>query len=283
MNDLLKIGKFAKLNNISVQTLRYYESIGLLHPVTIDSETGYRYYNILQSSIIDMIQFLKNFNFSLEEIKLILENKEDMDQLFTQVIKKELALLQEKRRIDSKLKMIREFNEANLAYRRNVDNQSFELIRFPERKIITFDTRKNIYDMSSSEYELALREFKYSLSRKASPLNTFSRVGSIMTKENFSMNHFVSKRMFLMSEWSENQQTQTAVFPEGSYAIAYCSSFAEELKALSRFKLELAGRRLQIGGDYICEVIYEIPYATQIHRNMFIRMQVPVIMQDDRR
>lgn len=68
MNDLIKIGEFAKLNHISIQTLRYYEKIGLIEPIKIDELTNYRYYNLMQSAILDMILFLKDLDFSLIEI-----------------------------------------------------------------------------------------------------------------------------------------------------------------------------------------------------------------------
>ena len=36
MNDILKIGDFAQLNDISVQALRHYEKVGLLRPARVD-------------------------------------------------------------------------------------------------------------------------------------------------------------------------------------------------------------------------------------------------------
>ena len=43
--DLFKIGEVAKLFNISVSTLRYYEKLGLVMPEEVDPDTGYRYYS----------------------------------------------------------------------------------------------------------------------------------------------------------------------------------------------------------------------------------------------
>ena len=36
---------FAELCDCNPQTLRYYDSVGLLKPAEVDSWTGYRYYN----------------------------------------------------------------------------------------------------------------------------------------------------------------------------------------------------------------------------------------------
>ncbi len=42
---MYSIGKFSKICNIPVKTLRYYSDIGLLKPSYIDPVTNYRYYD----------------------------------------------------------------------------------------------------------------------------------------------------------------------------------------------------------------------------------------------
>lgn len=42
---MLRIGDFAKIFNITVKTVRYYEEIGLIVPKYIDIYTGYRYFD----------------------------------------------------------------------------------------------------------------------------------------------------------------------------------------------------------------------------------------------
>ncbi|MBS7021417.1 MAG: MerR family DNA-binding transcriptional regulator, partial [Firmicutes bacterium] len=49
---MLTIGEFSKLCQVSTKTLRYYEEIGLIFPSQINSENGYRYYDILQLKIM---------------------------------------------------------------------------------------------------------------------------------------------------------------------------------------------------------------------------------------
>ena len=44
----LKIGEFSKLMQVTVKTLRHYESIGLLLPSEVDESSGYRYYRLEQ-------------------------------------------------------------------------------------------------------------------------------------------------------------------------------------------------------------------------------------------
>ncbi|WP_252856439.1 MerR family transcriptional regulator [Erysipelothrix rhusiopathiae] len=77
----LRIGEIARLNDVSIQTLRYYDEIGLLKPASIDPETHYRYYTIEQSATLDMIQFLKSLDFNLSEIHDILKQKISLESL----------------------------------------------------------------------------------------------------------------------------------------------------------------------------------------------------------
>ena len=45
---MLKIGEFSKLTNISVRMLHHYDEIGLLKPIKIDAQNGYRFYSVSQ-------------------------------------------------------------------------------------------------------------------------------------------------------------------------------------------------------------------------------------------
>ena len=40
---LFSIGKLSKLTGVHIQSLRYYESLGLLRPAFVDPDSGYRY------------------------------------------------------------------------------------------------------------------------------------------------------------------------------------------------------------------------------------------------
>ena len=69
MSLIFKIGEMAKICKVSVQTLRYYDKIGILRADKVDESTGYRYYGKDKIKDFDTVQKLKDLNFSLEEIK----------------------------------------------------------------------------------------------------------------------------------------------------------------------------------------------------------------------
>jgi DNA-binding transcriptional MerR regulator len=66
---MLKIGEFARLAQVSVKLLRYYDEIGLLPPHKIDSDTGYRYYRVSQLSVLNRLLIYRSLGFSLNEIR----------------------------------------------------------------------------------------------------------------------------------------------------------------------------------------------------------------------
>ena len=100
-NMLYKIGEFAKLTNIPVKTLRYYDEINLLKPEEIDLFSGYRYYSDKQKEDLEIILALKEAGFSLEEIK---KNKDNYsDEIMLQ--KKE-TLLREQEKLDERIKKL---------------------------------------------------------------------------------------------------------------------------------------------------------------------------------
>ena len=53
MKNYFTISEFAKLRDININSLRYYEKLGLLKPAYIDETNGYRYYSSEQVSILN--------------------------------------------------------------------------------------------------------------------------------------------------------------------------------------------------------------------------------------
>lgn len=69
---MLTISQFSKIAHITTKTLRYYDEIQLLKPAAIDPHNGYRYYRSNQMATVFLIQKLRSYECSLEEIKKIL-------------------------------------------------------------------------------------------------------------------------------------------------------------------------------------------------------------------
>jgi len=69
--ELLKIGQLAKQTDVAVGTIRYYESLGLIHPVE-RHENSYRYYDCESVNRLKFIKKAQLLHFSLSEIQQVL-------------------------------------------------------------------------------------------------------------------------------------------------------------------------------------------------------------------
>lgn len=72
----------SKLTKVSVQTLHYYDKVGLLRP-SIRLDNGYRLYSEADLLKLQQIVALKFFGFSLVQIKTLLTGTVDMVELFS--------------------------------------------------------------------------------------------------------------------------------------------------------------------------------------------------------
>ncbi|OMD80601.1 MerR family transcriptional regulator [Paenibacillus sp. FSL E2-0202] len=74
----MKIGELAKLTGVSVRSLRYYESQGLIAPIR--QANGYREYSSLAVETVETIKLYLNLGLSTEQIAgflhCVLKNKE---------------------------------------------------------------------------------------------------------------------------------------------------------------------------------------------------------------
>ena len=94
---MLTIGEFSAICKVSAKTLRYYAEIDLILPELINRETGYRYYSMNQLETMLIIQRLKNYGFSLERIKALIQSENNFsDQLY-------LALSQRKQEMEKQI------------------------------------------------------------------------------------------------------------------------------------------------------------------------------------
>ena len=68
------VKEVSKISGVSVRTLHYYDSIGLLKPTKI-TDAGYRLYDDEAMERLQSILLYKHLEFSLKEIKMIIENR----------------------------------------------------------------------------------------------------------------------------------------------------------------------------------------------------------------
>ncbi|MBW7455107.1 MerR family transcriptional regulator [Paenibacillus sepulcri] len=147
------IGQASKICGISVQTLRFYDKIGLVNPGHIDPSTGYRYYANSEILVIKIVQDMKALNFSLDEIKAAMTS-DSLDGLLEKLEAKrrqtaaeieQLARIVES--IDKRKNQIGYLRELGSGLK-NLD-VLVELKRLPDQYIL-YDRRRSACGMEAS-------------------------------------------------------------------------------------------------------------------------------------
>jgi DNA-binding transcriptional MerR regulator len=72
-DERLSIGRFARLAGLSVGALRHYHEQGLLHPASIDADSGYRSYRRDQLDDARLIARLRELDIGLPAVRAILD------------------------------------------------------------------------------------------------------------------------------------------------------------------------------------------------------------------
>jgi DNA-binding transcriptional MerR regulator/effector-binding domain-containing protein len=68
----LTVGDFSRITHLSIKTLRHYHQVGLLEPVTVNPDTGYRYYSGEQIPTAQVIRRLRDLEMPVAEVKAVL-------------------------------------------------------------------------------------------------------------------------------------------------------------------------------------------------------------------
>lgn len=273
--DKLSIGKMARLNGISEQTLRLYDKLGLVTPCEINPETGYRYYDIRQSAQLDMIQYMKALGMNLSEIRKRFEEND--------IHKMRTILEQQKRNIQEQMQELRyaekALDRAIESYRRceaapGGDDYILEYIK--SRRIFRFETGSNCYSYGMDTYEHILRSLKKNAALSNLPISYFCNVGSIIRKEYAIRNELWATEVFLFVDEEFAEQEGVEEIPEGVFLCRYCDSFRAEEAAIEALFSHIRENGYTIEGDLISEVLVEFPAVTRFERNAFIKLQIPV-------
>lgn len=274
-HDHVTIGKMAKINGISEQTLRLYDKMKLLQPSEINSETGYRYYNIKQCAQLDMIQYMKALGMNLAQIKECFEEEN--------IRKLRLVLQRQKENIE---KQIFDLHYAKNAIERAIqsykrydaapEEDTVILEYMNERKIFCYDTKINCYSYGMEYYEHILRSLKKNYVLHNLPISYFCNVGSIMRKEHFQKRELWSTEVFLFVEDDFESDDGIEVIPEGMYICMYCYGFNKEEESLKKLMDYIFNHNYEVIGDCISEVLIEFPTFTHFDRNAFFKLQVQV-------
>lgn len=273
--ERLSIGEMARLNNISVQTLRLYGKMGLIEPSIVNPESGYRYYDLRQSAVLDMIQYMKSLGLSLNEIKVQLDEPHidvilsALDERLDEVEQQIDQLRVSKRGIQNLIHRLRVYQSVS-------EPGTIVEEQIPERLIHSYAAGRDFHAEGPDSFENLLRQMKRHVLESRLPLSYFCQVGSIIAGESFRRREYLTTKIFIAADKYSARFMPTETLPAGRYLCVYFENFRNETTYASRLLEEIDRRGLTICGDYICETIAEFPIFRKAERNTFIKIQVPV-------
>ena len=270
----LSIGQMAELNHVSEQTLRLYDKEGLLVPRCVDPVTGYRYYHIIQSAKLDLIQNMKVYGMTLRQIRSFLDSNDPA--ALRALLSEQAASIEER---------IRQLRRSQSAITRTLDNyRRYEamprngeifLEYIPERRIFRYSCDVNYFDQDESGYEYMLRQMKTNLVANNMPLSYFTNIGTIIRREHLVPDSLFSNEVFLFVDEDDGSQAMETL-PAASYLCLCSDEFSMEATNVRRLLDYVQTRGCEIAGDYICEVVVDFPMLDFDRRRMFYKAQIPV-------
>jgi len=287
----------AELQGISEKTLRKYHKIGLFDPVIVDQKTGYRYYSVMQSPRLDLIERLKEMSFTLKEIKGLLNSDDETaaNDLFDAHIGKLEERQRQLRMAQESLNSMR--NKSRLLDRHGTNGKIF-IEQYPERKYLSFELEDGAYCLTDNSrdveanlymWELSLRKLKAEFVKNNIPKLLFQNAGcKIRKKDLLARNLFISEAFLFLRESDRElfSQVKTSIAPKGFYLCMYCDGVIsadgsyKELKYLECLLDAIDQRKYAIAGDYFGEVLTDGHLSLSVRRDMHIKLQIPILFNE---
>lgn len=267
-SNYFKIGELTKLFNIGSDSIRYYEKVGIIHPLH-DEKNGYRLYSLDDIRIIAMTREMLSLNFSTEEIRMFIENRttdktialfeKELNLINDQIVN----LLQQKMTIQGRLSDIHN----TLAHKTDCE---IRLLEFYERPcIVISDT--NVPDDYVS---LITLEYMQSHPQRVDTIGGCDCYTLDIQGSNPASDYYRTKNVFFYSE-SLNYQSNYSL-PAGCYLSLYYTGSLKRTKELLPSLYDYAKKHhLKVCGDPI-EFDHIDSYETNHEHEYVIELELPV-------
>lgn len=274
MKDYLNITELAKLRNITTETLRHYDRIGLFKPEYVDPLNNRRYYTSDQFEILGTIRELRQLGMSLDDIKKYFDDR-NLDKS-AEILTRQHELL--KNEIEEK-KLLEKLLRRKLAFIKEIRrlNPDFTpcIKHFDERKMISFnkmytDGRQLVYSMTELERHLVQK----------APVLASDRMGFFTSvnifEKSYSSDYPVAPMILCSPSEAAKIETQLNSIPAGDYACIYYHGAAripeEQFDLLKSF---ISENDLEICGNIYVQYIIDVTLTSRIDEKL-IEMQIPV-------
>ena len=251
MKQAYKIGELSKLYGISVDSLRYYEKIGLLQPYR--SESGYRYYSHRDIWKLNTIRDLRDLGFSMEQIRQYLSDHS---------VETTLALLsREQQAIDEKIAELQKLHRNVEKRRRAITDacqlpvDQIRLAHFPCRRCYTIGEGYT----HTSEMDVLMRRLQ-NMDREHLYLIGSNQLGTVISgREAQSSGKVRYESVFVLDDRGGD------ILPEGDYlTVTYRGDYAKSEYWIGRLFSWAKEREISLQGDFLEILLVDIHTSREI-------------------
>lgn len=216
MKSLYSVGKTAELSGTTIATLHYYDKIGLLKPFKVDENTGYRYYSDSELVYLNVINFCRHKNMSLESIKKVFEN-DSFNYIIDFLDKKEKEISIEINKLEETKVQINALKNQFIQHRSSC-NVELSCTKFTTKKI---DKRaivkiKSLHEASIENFNKMMISLHNNMDKHLRNQFEFDNSVNIIT------NKYNSSLFTKCTKYPTNSEYVT-LLPKGEYLYGYCS------------------------------------------------------------
>ena len=238
-SGLFSIYEFADYSRTTKETLRHYDRIGLLIPVSRGTN-NYRYYSSGQLAVVNVIRTLQALGMTLDEIK---EIKDELSPAFAEeLFERQIKMIDQK--IDGwvraqKLLFTLRKTIHSVSF---IDEESITVQYLPAEAIVLGDL--NDYSRNRNDYD-ALHDFYKGIKLKYPNLDLNYSVWGIFSKERIKAGDYVwpDRYYFYNPEGYDKR-------PAGQYAVGYTrGGYGQTEDAYKRLTEYIDKNGFEISGD----------------------------------
>ena len=279
-NNKLTIGQMAKVNHTTISTLRLYDKLGILKPIYVNPDSNYRYYDIRQCIVFRSVQFHKNIGLSLKEMENI--SKEDTFSYIEELYYRRLSELSiqvenlnaQQRAIVRSLHAIRRISQLPPAGTTTLGYLDAEYV-------YARPAERNYLEEDAGSVELGISHILEHMERDHFSYEYAFFIGLTVRREDFLSGILKSDTLCLYVDRSYVGKRNIQIQPQGTYASIYFDDYNRIGEYMGKLRQFCRDKHCTIAGDMICRWIGTMNLERFINHKEFLRLQVPVIVQEE--
>lgn len=245
METYFSVGELSKLTNVPIQTLRYYDKMGLLKPAYINKQNNYRYYSINQFIKIDLLKQCKLMGLSLKEIEDLLKDEITADSMI-KILEQQRVVLDKKIKELEAVKSYIDFLDFRIKESKKVEKAEIFIKENDERVVERYNCRME----NVKEIELNLRKVLLEAEKDDCMLNSELAFEASLEKLK-TEDKVVYTAIMLYKHGNLSGNYEKIILPKGKYlTMYYDDGYRNNLKYYKKMLNYIEKNNIEIVGDF---------------------------------